>query len=43
LHKAAGLPRATQLGDAYEEAWASWAAAEEASDWEAVTADGLQD
>lgn len=41
LHKAVGLLRATQLGDAYEEAWASWAASGEASDWEAVTADGL--
>lgn len=41
LHKAVGLLRATQLGSAYEEAWASWAASGEASDWEAVTADGL--
>jgi hypothetical protein len=40
---AVGLLRATQLGDAYEEAWASWAASGEASDWEAVTADGLHD
>lgn len=42
LHKAVGLLRATQLGAAYEEAWASWATSEEAGDWEAVTADGLR-
>ncbi len=41
LHKAVGLLRATQLADAYEEAWDSWAAADDASAWEAVTADGL--
>ena len=41
LHRAVGLLRATQLGDAYEEAWASWAASDDASAWEAVTADGL--
>ena len=41
LHRAVGLLRATQLGHAYEEAWASWADSDDASDWEAVTADGL--
>lgn len=41
LHKAVGLLRAIQLGDAYEEAWASWEASDDASAWEAVTADGL--
>jgi len=41
LHKAVGLLRTAQLGDAYEEAWDSWAASDEASAWEAVTADGL--
>lgn len=41
LRKAVGLLRATQLGDAYEEAWASWAASDDAGAWEAVTADGL--
>jgi Arc/MetJ-type ribon-helix-helix transcriptional regulator len=41
LHRAVGLLRASQLGDAYEEAWASWAASDDASAWEAVTADGL--
>ena len=41
LHRAVGLLRATQLGDAYEEAWDSWEASDEAGAWEAVTADGL--
>jgi Arc/MetJ-type ribon-helix-helix transcriptional regulator len=41
LHKAVGLLRATQLGDAYEEAWASWENSDEASAWESVAADGL--
>jgi Arc/MetJ-type ribon-helix-helix transcriptional regulator len=41
LHKAVGLLRATQLGNAYEEAWASWEDSDDASAWEAVTADGL--
>jgi Arc/MetJ-type ribon-helix-helix transcriptional regulator len=41
LHKAVGLLRATQLADAYEEAWDSWEASDDASAWEAVTADGL--
>lgn len=41
LHTAVVLLRAAQLGDAYEEAWASWAATDDAGAWEAVTADGL--
>ena len=41
VHKAVGLLRATLLADAYEEAWDSWAASDDASAWEAVTADGL--
>src|ERR1022692_786818 len=41
LHKAVGLLRATQLGHAYEEAWASWASSGDAEAWEAVAADGL--
>jgi hypothetical protein len=41
LHKAVGLLRATQLADAYEEAWDSWASSEEAMAWETVAADGL--
>lgn len=41
LHKAVGLLRATQLADAYEEAWDSWAASDDADAWGAVIADGL--
>jgi Arc/MetJ-type ribon-helix-helix transcriptional regulator len=41
LHKAVGLLRATQLGDAYEEAWDSWEGSDDASAWEAATADAL--
>jgi Arc/MetJ-type ribon-helix-helix transcriptional regulator len=41
LHKAVGLLRATQLGDAYEEAWASWASSADAEAWETATGDGL--
>ncbi|MGD0685294.1 MAG: antitoxin [Streptosporangiaceae bacterium] len=41
LHKAVGLLKATQLGDAYEDAWASWASSGDAEAWEAVAADGL--
>ncbi len=41
LHKAVELLRAAQLADAYEEAWGSWASADEAGAWEATVADGL--
>lgn len=41
LHKAVGLLRATQLGDAYEEAWQSWENSDDASAWESAAADGL--
>jgi len=41
LHKAVGLLRATQLADAYEEAWDSWASSDDADAWETVIADGL--
>jgi Arc/MetJ-type ribon-helix-helix transcriptional regulator len=41
LHKAVGLLKATQLVDAYEDAWASWASSGDAEAWEAVAADGL--
>jgi hypothetical protein len=41
LHKAVGLLRTSQLGNAYEEAWASWQDSDDDSAWEAVTADGL--
>ena len=41
VHKAVGLLRATQLGEAYEEAWASWEGSGDAIAWEAAAADGL--
>ena len=41
LHKAVGLLKASQLGEAYEEAWASWASSDDAEAWEAAAADGL--
>jgi Arc/MetJ-type ribon-helix-helix transcriptional regulator len=41
LHKAVRLLRASELGGAYEEAWADWDAGDHASLWEATTADGL--
>jgi len=41
VHKAVGLLRATQLGDAYEEAWQSWENSDDASTWESAAADGL--
>ncbi len=42
LHKAVGLLRATQLADAYEQAWDSWASSEDAEAWESAAADGLE-
>jgi Arc/MetJ-type ribon-helix-helix transcriptional regulator len=42
LHRAVGLLRATELGDAYEEAFGSWSAEGEADIWEAATGDGLE-
>lgn len=41
VHKAVGLLRNTQLGEAYEEAWDSWQSAGDADAWESAAADGL--
>jgi antitoxin MazE9 len=41
VQKAVALLRASQLGKAYEDAWASWDAAGEADAWDATAADGL--
>ena len=41
VHKAVGLLRASELGDAYEEAFASWSAEGEAQAWDEVAGDGL--
>jgi hypothetical protein len=35
------LLRAAQLADAYEDAWSSWDASDEAGTWDAAVADGL--
>lgn len=42
VHKAVRLLKASELGPAYEDAWAEWEAAGEADAWDATTADGLQ-
>jgi Arc/MetJ-type ribon-helix-helix transcriptional regulator len=42
LHKAVRLLRATELGDAYEEAFGSWSAEEDAALWDVATGDGLE-
>jgi Arc/MetJ-type ribon-helix-helix transcriptional regulator len=41
VHKAVRLLRASELGDAYEQAWDEWAASGEAEAWEATIDDGL--
>jgi Arc/MetJ-type ribon-helix-helix transcriptional regulator len=41
VHRAVGLLRASQLENAYEEAWAAWAASGDAEAWEDAAADGL--
>ncbi len=41
LHKAVGLLRATELGDAYEQAWQEWTTSGDAEAWNAATADGI--
>ena len=41
LQKAVALLRASQLGKAYEDAWASWDAAGDADAWDLAVADGL--
>ncbi len=41
LHKAVRLLRASELGAAYEEAWADWAPSDDGELWESAAADGL--
>jgi Arc/MetJ-type ribon-helix-helix transcriptional regulator len=40
LHKAVRLLRASELGVAYENAWAEWDATDDGALWEATTGDG---
>jgi Arc/MetJ-type ribon-helix-helix transcriptional regulator len=41
VHKAVRLLRASELGSAYEEAWADWDASEDAELWNGAAADGV--
>jgi Arc/MetJ-type ribon-helix-helix transcriptional regulator len=41
LHKAVRALRATELGDAYEDAWDGWESTGEAATWESTAHDGL--
>ena len=41
VQEAIKLLRASQLGDAYEQAWAEWETSGDAELWESRTADGL--
>jgi Arc/MetJ-type ribon-helix-helix transcriptional regulator len=41
VHKAVKLLRTSELADAYEDAFRSWADEDDSAVWEAVTGDGL--
>jgi len=41
LHKAVRLLRGTELAPAYEDAFASWEASEDAADWDATVSDSV--
>lgn len=41
VHKAVRLLRASQLGSAYEEAWAEWGDSADAGLWDAVAGGGI--
>jgi hypothetical protein len=41
VHKAVGLLRASELGDAYEHAFGSWQHDQDDQAWDAAIADGL--
>lgn len=41
VHKAVRLLRGSQLGSAYEDAWAEWADTDDAVLWESTINDGL--
>ena len=42
VHKAVGLLRAAELGEAYEDAFVSWSADGEDAAWDVVTGDGVE-
>jgi Arc/MetJ-type ribon-helix-helix transcriptional regulator len=41
VHRAVGLLRTSELGDAYEDAFGSWQDDQEGQTWDAAIADGL--
>ena len=41
MHKAVRLLRASELGPAYEEAWAEWMDSDDGDLWDRVTGDGI--
>ena len=41
VHAAVRLLRSSELGAAYEDAWSTWSADEDAALWESTAADGL--
>jgi Arc/MetJ-type ribon-helix-helix transcriptional regulator len=41
LQKAVRLLRASQLADAYEDAWDSWASSDDSALWDTTTGDGI--
>ena len=41
LHRAVRLLRATELGPAYEQAWAEWAGDDASDAWESTPDDGI--
>jgi Arc/MetJ-type ribon-helix-helix transcriptional regulator len=43
LHKAVRMLRASELGAAYEDAWAEWAAAGDDALWDTTVGDGQAD
>lgn len=43
LHRAVRLLRASQLEDAYADAWRDWAESGDADAWDATAFDGLHD
>jgi len=43
VHRAVRLLRSTELGPAYEEAWAQWEASDERDVWDGASGDGQAD
>jgi Arc/MetJ-type ribon-helix-helix transcriptional regulator len=43
VHRAVGMLRASELGSAYEQAWAEWATNDDSAAWDTTSVDGLAD